>query len=138
MQTDFTPSEEIIPQKKSTHELGVEGEDKAVSYLLSNGYSVVERNFRTREGEVDIIALGKTRKENDTLVFFEVKSLAHGSLENLSYLVNRIKQEKIIKTAKCYLKKYRQYSDRYIRFDVLAIDAPGENPVHHIVNAFSE
>lgn len=137
-QTEYLSSEQIISQKKSTHELGEEGENKAVSFLTQKGYSILERNFRIRSGEIDIIALGKTRKENDTLVFVEVKSLAHGSLENLSHLVNRIKQEKIIKTAKCYLQKYRQYSDRYIRFDVLAVDVPGENPVHHIVNAFSE
>ena len=124
--------------EKSTHELGMEGEEKAASYLLSKGLTLLERNFRIRGGEIDIIASGSTKSPDDTIIFIEVKSLSHGSLENLSRLVNKTKQEKIIKTAKCYLKKYRQYSDRYIRFDVLAVDVPGVGPVHHIVNAFSE
>ena len=126
-----------VPEK-STHEKGVLGEEKAAKYLVSHGYEIVDRNFRMRGGEIDIIALGKTREEKDTLVFVEVKSLPHGSLELLSHELNSVKQQKIIKTSKCYLQKHRQYSDRFIRFDVLALDVPGLESVHHVVNAFSE
>jgi putative endonuclease len=67
-----------------------------------------------------------------------VKALPHGNAEILAHELGIRKQQKIIKTAKCYLEKYRQYKCRAIRFDVLAIDVPGLEPVHHIENAFSE
>ena len=77
-------------------------------------------------------------EKGETLVFCEVKYLPHGDVETLAHELSLSKQQKIIKTAKCYLEKYRQYSSRIIRFDVLAIDVPGLEPVHHIANAFSE
>ena len=128
----------MAENKLSTRQTGLSGENKAALFLENSGYVIVARNFRVRTGEIDIIALGKTKREGDTIVFVEVKSLPHGSLELLEHELNSIKQQKIIKTAKCYLQKYRQYSDCYIRFDVLAIDVPGLESVHHIVNAFSE
>lgn len=120
-------------QKISTREKGNLGEDKACVFLEKNGYTVLERNFRNREGEIDIIA-----EKGDYLIFAEVKSLPGGTLETLAHELNSKKQKKIIKTSKCYLEKHRQYSNRYIRYDVLAIDVPVLDPVHHIENAFSE
>ena len=56
----------------------------------------------------------------------------------LAHELNIRKRQKIIKTAKFYLQKHRQYNCKLIRFDVLALDVPGLEPVHHIVNAFME
>ncbi|MDO4505721.1 MAG: YraN family protein [Spirochaetales bacterium] len=120
-------------QELSTREKGNAGEDKAVSFLVSRGYEILARNYRIRTGEIDIVA-----SQGDTIVFVEVKSLPHGNIEILSHELNSIKQKKIIKTSKSYLQNHRQYSNRFIRYDVLAIDVPGLDPVHHIVNAFSE
>ena len=117
----------------STREKGNLGEDRAVNFLLSQKYEILNRNYRIRTGEIDIVAL-----KDDTVVFVEVKSLPHGNLEILSHELNSTKQKKIIKTSKSYLQNHRQYSNRFIRYDVLAIDVPGLDPVHHIVNAFSE
>lgn len=117
----------------STREKGNLGEDRAVNFLLSQKYEILDRNYRIRTGEIDIVAL-----KDDTVVFVEVKSLPHGNLEILSHELNSTKQKKIIKTSKSYLQNHRQYSNRFIRYDVLAIDVPGLDPVHHIVNAFSE
>ncbi|MBR6296816.1 MAG: YraN family protein [Treponema sp.] len=117
----------------STSAKGKKGEDRASEFLQNLGYHIIERNFRTRGGEIDIIA-----EKDDVLVFCEVKYLPHGDPEMLAHVLNQNKRQKIIKTAKCYLEKYRQYNCRIIRFDVLAIDVPGLEPVHHIVNAFSE
>lgn len=117
----------------STREKGNIGEDKAAVFLTSAGYTILERNYRIRTGEIDIVAL-----KGDVLVFVEVKSLPHGNIEILSHELNSIKQKKIIKTSKSYLQNHRQYSNKFIRYDVLAIDVPGLDPVHHIVNAFSE
>lgn len=120
-------------KKNSTCKIGKYGEQKASDYLVQKSYKIIERNFRYRYGEIDIIA-----EKEDTIVFFEVKTLPNGTLETLSHELNLTKQKKIIKTAKLYLQKHREYSNRYIQFDVLAIDVPGLEPVHHIENAFSE
>lgn len=123
----------ITTDLKNTHEKGMAGEDRACRFLLEKGYKIVDRNFRFRGGEIDIIAY-----KDNTIVFVEVKCLPGGNIEMLSSLLNYRKQQKILKTAKCYLQKYRQYSNGYVRFDVLAIDVPGLDPVHHIMNAFLE
>lgn len=109
------------------------GEDKAARFLETNGYTIIQRNFRTRTGEIDIIC-----QKNDFLVFVEVKTLPNGDLDTLSRVLNLTKQKKIIKTAKYFVQNHRQYSNGYIRFDVLAVDVPGLEPVYHIENAFSE
>lgn len=117
----------------STREKGVCGENRAAEFLVSKGYKIIDRNFRNRGGEIDIIAF-----KEETLVFVEVKTLPNGSPELLAHELGYSKQNKIIKTAKCYLQKHRQYSNAYVRFDVLALDVPGLESVHHIVRAFSE
>lgn len=121
------------PVKESTRTKGITGEEKARDFLIQNGYSILDRNFRIREGEIDIIA-----EKQNFLVFVEVKSLPLGNAEILAHELNSIKRKKIIKTSKCYLKKHRQYNNRFIRYDVIAIDVPGLDPVYHIENAFSE
>ncbi len=112
---------------------GIGGEEEAAGFLLRNGYQVLFRNFRTRRGEVDIIA----EKEN-VLCFVEVKTFPNGTLELLRRVLDRRKQKRIIKTAKCFLQKHREYSDNYIRFDVIVNDMPGFPSVYHIENAFAE
>lgn len=119
--------------KISTHQKGLTGEEKACNYLLNQNYKILERNFRIRDGEIDIIA-----EKDDFLVFCEVKSLPNGTLETLEHELNLKKQKKIIKTSKIYLKNHREYNNKYIRFDVLAVDIPVLDPVYHIQNAFLE
>lgn len=112
---------------------GNAGENQAAEYLLKDGYQLVERNFRTNQGEIDIIV----EKEN-FIVFVEVKTLPKGNLEFLSHVLDSRKQKRIIKTAKRFLAINRQYSNSYIRFDVIVLDMPGLPQVYHIENAFAE
>lgn len=113
--------------------IGNSGEQKSCDYLLNHGFSIVERNYRTKDGEIDIIA-----KTGEILVFVEVKTLPSGNIETLLKELDTRKQKRIIKTSKCFLTKYRQYSNNYIRYDVIVIDMPGYPEVYHIENAFSE
>lgn len=117
----------------STHESGVIGENIASDFLLHNKYTIIERNWRTKHGEIDIISL-----EDDVLVFVEVKRLPSGNVETLNHILGKAKQKRIVETAKYFIQKHRQYSNNYIRFDVLVIDMPDYEPVYHIKNAFSE
>jgi len=81
-----------MPQTQNNRTAGTVGEDKAADYLASQGYEIISRNFRTRRGEIDIIA----RKEN-VLVFVEVKSLPSGNIETLAQKLNAQKQKRIVK-----------------------------------------
>lgn len=117
----------------NTKPTGNAGEQKAVEYLLSKGYEIIERNWRTRYGEIDIIV-----KKEATLVFVEVKTLPNGTPDMLQRELNYQKKQKILKTSKRYLINHRQYSNEYIRFDVIIIDMPGLPEVYHIENAFTE
>ena len=119
--------------ENSTHTVGVEGENRACAYLIQNNYSIIERNFRTRTGEIDIIAI-----KDDVLIFVEVKTLPSGNVETLAQEIDLRKQKKIIKTAYFFLSKYRKYNNSKIRFDVIVIDMPDFPPVYHIIDAFSE
>ena len=113
--------------------IGKAGEEKAARYLIEKGYSIVARNWQTRFGEIDIIAVS-----NDVLVFAEVKTLPNGNADMLSHVLDGRKQKKIIETSKRFLANNRQYSKHYIRYDVIVADMPSLPAVYHIENAFSE
>ncbi len=117
----------------NTKVLGKAGEDAAAAFYAQKGFSVVERNFRTRFGEIDIIL-----EKGDTLVFAEVKALPNGDADLLAAELGPRKRRKIVETAKYFLKNHRQYSNKIIRFDAVAVGLPGFESVHLIENAFSE
>ncbi|MCR5766080.1 MAG: YraN family protein [Treponema sp.] len=117
----------------NTKTKGDAGEDRAALYLEEKGFKIIARKWRTRSGEIDIIA-----EKDDYLVFFEVKTLPKGTNDMLLRELNQEKQQRILKTSKRFLLNHRQYNDSYIRFDVIVIDMPGYPPVYHIENAFME
>lgn len=112
-------------------EFGQEGESIAVRYLKKNGYKILEQNYRTKLGEIDIIA-----KDRDTLVFVEVKARRSRQFGNPKYAVTPKKQRKISMVALYYLKATKQ-NDAKARFDVVAIHSGQDKPSIEIVkNAF--
>lgn len=117
--------------------LGKKGETLACEWLKSQGYSIVERNWRSKRGEIDIIAI-----EGQTLVFIEVKNWPHGELEDLERVVGKIKQKRIVETAKYFLLVNRQYNSMFLRFDLIFLDWNAKNghraSLKHIKDAFSE
>lgn len=117
----------------NTKTTGNAGEDRAVDYLLNNDFAIIERNWRTRTGEIDIIAY-----KNQTIVFIEVKTLPNGTFDMIQRELNYQKLQRIIKTSKRFLQNHREYSNSYIRYDVVVLDMQGLPPVYHIENAFSE
>ena len=118
--------------KATRKQIGNDGEFRASEYLLQHGYTIIARNWRTRRGEIDIIA-----EKEDILVFVEVKTLPSGDSLTLAHELGKQKQKRISETAKCFLVNNRKYSKNYIRFDVIVVDMPGFDPIYHIENAFS-
>ncbi|MBW1841403.1 MAG: YraN family protein [Deltaproteobacteria bacterium] len=110
---------------------GKESETTAVKYLKKNGYKILERNYRTKLGEIDIIA-----KDRDALVFVEVKAKRSDRFGNPKEAVTPKKQRKISKVALHYLKATNQNHVK-ARFDVVAILSMEDNTSIEIVkNAF--
>ncbi len=98
-------------------EKGRRGEDEAVRVLKKRGYKILERNFRARFGEIDIIA-----RHGDTVVFVEVKARSDktAGFGTPAEAVGRKKQDRIIKTAHEWLRKDKK-KDRAVRFDVVEV-----------------
>ena len=96
-------------------ELGQEGEKIATKYLQRLGYNIIEKNFRCKSGEIDIIA-----KEDDEIVFIEVKTRSNNKYGEPIESINKIKQKHIVSTASYYL--FLNYlNEANIRFDVIEI-----------------
>lgn len=124
-----------VPQvlQSSSREIGFHGEDIAVKYLEALGLSIVCRNFRSRFGEVDLIA-----KDGDTTVFVEVKTRTSGLFGKAIEQIGRGKRQKIMKSALMYLAKTGALGSN-VRFDVLAIDIlrGGSHRVELVKGAFN-
>ena len=111
--------------------LGLAGENIACSYLQQKGYLILERNFRCRQGEIDIIAsIGKE------IVFVEVKTRRNTNFGEPYLAVDCRKQGKIQKTALYYMTKFHDEEIAY-RFDVISIVYTGDHiSVEHVISAF--
>ena len=107
---------------------GAVGENEAGSYLESQGYSVLARNFRTRRGEVDLVA-----RKGRRLAFVEVKSWASYQADSLEYAIGAWKRRRIVEVSRSYLQLHPQPDDVRIAFDVILLR---EGRVNHIQDAF--
>ncbi|MGE4518296.1 MAG: YraN family protein [Desulfobacteraceae bacterium] len=99
---------------------GNKAEKFACRFLSSKGYKIISRNFRTRFGEIDIIA-----SEKDVLCFVEVKFRKNSDFGRPEEFVDFRKQKKLLKAARIYIAR-NQISDTDIRFDIVAVE-PGLN-----------
>lgn len=98
-------------------QFGKKSESVAVNYLKKQGYRIIELNYRTKLGEIDIIA-----KQKGTLVFIEVKARKSNRFGRPELAVTPKKQRKISMVALYYLKSTKQ-SNAKARFDVVAINS---------------
>lgn len=116
----------------NNRQLGNIGEHIAAEYLTAHGYQIVERNYRSRLGEIDVIAA-----KNEVLVFVEVKTRTSTRFGRPSEAVNFLKQQKITKVASWYIHNKR-LEGRRVRFDVVELlrTPAGQMSVNHIQNAF--
>ena len=114
-------------------DLGDKGEQAAVKYLGSIGYKIITTKYRTKTGEVDIIA-----KDKDCIVFVEVKTRRSIIYGYPAEAVNRKKQHKIINTALCFLNQHGLL-DAACRFDIVEVHISQSQDaarLNHIINAF--
>lgn len=111
---------------------GRNGELFVSEFLRRNGYSVVKRNYRSRFGEIDIIA-----ENSEYIIFTEVKTRRGNSLFAPAEAVNAAKRRRILLTAEDFLAKYE--TELQPRFDVAEVIVPengGRYKLNYIKNAF--
>lgn len=112
------------------NELGKKGEQRAVDFLLKNGYIIVERNYRFDKAEVDIIA-----KKNDVLAIIEVKTRSSTDYGNPQDFVKSKQIQRLIKAVNEYVVDNNL--DVEVRFDIIAIIENGSTyEITHLENAF--
>ena len=112
---------------------GRDGEERAAAYLTMQGLTILARNVRDAAGEIDLVAL-----DADTLVFCEVRTRRSrgqgGALES----VTPAKQRQVVRAAEHFLARHPRLHTRPMRFDVVAIDADGDDVrITHVRDAFT-
>lgn len=107
--------------KKENKITGNFGEDLACKYLEKNNYQILDRNFTSYRGEIDIIAL-----EKNTIVFIEVKTRAQTFCGAPAEAVNRQKKKQIYKVAEYYLYD-NNLLNAEVRFDIVEIYLQGSD-----------
>ena len=109
---------------------GQTGEDLAVCYLKNQGYTIVERNYRMRMGEIDIIA-----RDGESLVFVEVKTRRSSRFGSPFEAVDFRKQQQISRVALAFMTQHR-CGEVPVRFDVIGVHLEESPRVELIKNAF--
>ncbi|MBI2019025.1 YraN family protein [Candidatus Daviesbacteria bacterium] len=118
----------------SNKQTGDQGEDLACEYLQKQGYKILERNYRIRGGEIDIVA-----RDGDTLVFVEVKARSSHEFGPPSESMTPWKIKALVKCAMFYVSKINWGNKEY-RLDFVSIDFADnkENPVIELIRNITE
>ena len=112
-------------------EIGKEGEETAARYLEEKKYSILERNWRYRHKEIDIIA-----SRDNRIIIVEVKVRKSIGGERLEEHINRKKQRYLISAANAFMLKRKL--DKAVRFDIILLTGQsGDFTLEHIEDAFS-
>ena len=118
--------------EKTSKDIGNIGEERACEYLAQKGFKIIERNYHSQQGEIDIVA-----KDGEFLVFVEVKNYSFRSYGSPLGAIGKNKRRSIIHAAQTYLYK-NNIKDINCRFDVVTIyhKRSGNSVIDHIKDAF--
>ncbi len=108
---------------------GSAAEERALRHLQTHGLVLVERNFRVSGGEIDLVM-----RQQQTLVFVEVRFRSRGDYGSPQETVTPTKQRRLITAAASYLQ--RRNLDLACRFDVVAVSGPQQERIEWIQDAF--
>ncbi len=121
----------------SSYEQGLAAEEMAARYLETKGFRILERRYRIRQGEIDLIAEAPD-DNGSSVVFFEVKYRKDLDFGRPSLAVDRRKMQRIIQTARHYMAA-NHLGETAVRFDILEIWwEKDHHKIHHYKNAFGE
>jgi putative endonuclease len=123
----MTDKPDPSPERVIAFRTGLSAESRAAAWLLARGYRILARRFRTRVGEIDIVA-----RRRNLVAFIEVK--ARASLNDAAYAVTEQQQRRIVAAAEAWLAQNPQFERHEMRFDAILV-APGSLP-RHLTAAF--
>lgn len=118
----------------SNKELALIGESVAADFLVTNGYQMLCRNFRVKQGEIDLIV-----EKDQQLIFVEVKTRSYHSIQSAIDNVTLQKQKHISRVALIYVNQNPKFDNYSTRFDVIIVlynEATNSYNIHHYVDAF--
>ncbi len=122
----------MIKKTTQANHSGKIAEDIAANYLVRQGLKLIDRNFRSRFGEIDLIGL-----EKEILVFIEVRYRNNESHLSVVETIDQRKCKKLVTTSKYFINKHRNYQSNQCRYDVIAITGELDKPaIEWIKNAF--
>jgi putative endonuclease len=107
-------------------QIGRAAEDAAAAFLTSHGVEILDRNFRRRLGELDIVA-----RERDTLIIVEVRMRASNEFGGAAASVDYRKRAKLQRAAACLLQRRPELRELRVRFDVIAVTPAGIDWIKH-------
>jgi len=110
---------------------GKDAEDKACHYLQARGLKLIQRNYRSKRGEIDLIL-----QDKDSLVFVEVRYRSHPQFGSALESVDWRKQARLIACAQYYMQTHPHSRQQPCRFDVVSVTGAAA-AVEWIANAFS-
>jgi len=109
--------------------LGGFGERTAAAHLQAKGYRIIDRNFRVREAEIDLVAI-----DGDALVFVEVRT-RRGAYPGMAALsITRGKARKLLVAAEHYLESHPDAADMPLRIDVVAIELERDGTLREVIH----
>lgn len=106
-------------------------EEAAARHLTEQGYLILERNYKRKTGEIDLIAAGEAH-----IIFIEVKYRRNRLSGAPEEAVTPLKQQRILRTAAWYMKEHHLSPDTPCRFDVIAVEGERGEEIRHLKNAF--
>lgn len=112
----------------SSKPLGTQAELWAQMYLEQQGLVTIAQNFRIKQGEIDLIM-----RDDEILVFVEVRLRSAGSYGNAKESIHRRKQQRLIKAAKFYLQSKNLWNQVACRFDAICLDSTPDNSAQYQV-----
>lgn len=116
-------------------ELGQAGEREAEASLTEHGLKMIERNYRCRSGEIDLVMLDPTAHDAEVLVFVEVRLRGSGAYVSALDSIDRSKQSRLISAARHFLMSHPEWERHPCRFDVVAL-SPESNQLVWLSHAF--
>lgn len=126
------PADKTADSQAAHLQRGAQAEQIAATFLQQKGLILIEKNFRSKYGEIDLIM-----REAETLVFIEVRLRSNQQFGGAAASISQSKQQKLSNTAEYYLQQHgHNYAKYGCRFDAILMQTADINAVEWVKNAF--
>lgn len=103
--------------RQKAYKKGRDGENLALAFLIEKGYTLLEKNYKKKQGEIDLIVTSPDR----SIIFVEVKYYHPNTLIEAEYAITKKKKQRLLATAKYYIYQ-NNITDSMFRFDLIVVN----------------